>query len=64
MFADAAKTKSIERNVVARFDLRDPFNLAALWLEENSDLFADASRWSGPRCPAPARTSSPSTSFP
>ena len=39
MFSDAAKTKTIERNVVARFDLRDPFNLAALWLEENSDLF-------------------------
>ena len=40
MFADAAQTKSIEANVVARFDLRDPFNLAALWLEENSVLFA------------------------
>ena len=39
MFADAAQTKTIERNVVARFDLRDPFNLAALWLEDNSDLF-------------------------
>ena len=39
MFADAAKTKPIERNAVARFDLRDPFNLAALWVEENSDLF-------------------------
>ncbi len=39
MFADAAQTKPIERNVVARFDLRDPFNLAAMWLEENSDLF-------------------------
>ena len=39
MFADAARTKPIERNVVARFDMRDPFNLAALWLEENSDLF-------------------------
>ena len=39
MFADAAQTKPIERNVVARFDLRDPFNLAALWLEENADLF-------------------------
>ena len=39
MFADAAQTKPIERNVVARFDLRDPFNLAALWLEGNSDLF-------------------------
>ena len=40
MFADAAQTKAIEKNVVARFDLHDPFNLAALWLEENSDLFA------------------------
>ena len=40
MFADAAQTKTIERNVVARFDLRDPFNLAAKWLDENSDLFA------------------------
>ena len=40
MFTDAAKTKTIERNVVARFDLRDPFNLAALWLEDKSDLFA------------------------
>ena len=39
MFADAAQTKTIERNVVAQFDLRDPFNLAALWLEDNSDLF-------------------------
>ena len=40
MFSDAARTKPIERNVVARFDLRDPFNLAALWLAENSNLFA------------------------
>ena len=39
MFVDAAQTKTIERNVIARFDLRDPFNLAALWLEDNSDLF-------------------------
>ena len=39
MFADAAQTKTIERNVVARFDLRDPFNLAALWLADNSVLF-------------------------
>ena len=39
MFADAAQTKTIERNTVARFDLRDAFNVAALWLEENSDLF-------------------------
>lgn len=40
MFADAAKTKTIERNTVARFDLRSAFNLAALWLEESSDLFS------------------------
>ena len=40
MFADAARTKAIERNTVARFDLRDAFNLAALWITENSDLFA------------------------
>ncbi len=39
MFVDAAKTKTIERNTVARFDMRDAFNLAALWLEENSNLF-------------------------
>ena len=39
MFADASKTKTIERNTVARFDMRDAFNLAALWLEDNSDLF-------------------------
>lgn len=39
MFVDAGKTKTIERNTVAQFDLRDAFNLAALWLEENSDLF-------------------------
>ena len=40
MFADAAQTKPIERNTVAQFDLRDAFNLAALWLSENSELFA------------------------
>ena len=40
MFADAAKTKTIERNTVTRFDRTDAFNLAALWIEENSDLFA------------------------
>ena len=39
MFADAAKTKTIERNTVSRFDLRDAFNLAALWLQEESALF-------------------------
>lgn len=40
MFADAAKTRSTERNTVARFDLRDAFNLAAQWISEYSDLFA------------------------
>ena len=40
MFADAAQTRTIERNTVTRFDLRDPFNLAALWIAEESDLFA------------------------
>ena len=39
MFADAAQTRTIERNTVTRFDQRDAFNLAALWIEENSDLF-------------------------
>ena len=39
MFADAAQTKTIERNTVARFDLRDAFNQAALWIAEESDLF-------------------------
>lgn len=40
MFADAAQTRSIERNTVTRFDQRDAFNMAALWIAENSDLFA------------------------
>ena len=39
MFADAAKTRSIERNTVTRFDQRDACNLAAQWISENSDLF-------------------------
>ena len=39
MFADAAQTRTIERNAVTRFDQRDAFNLAALWIAENSDLF-------------------------
>lgn len=52
MFADASMTKTIERNTVTRFDARDAFNLAALWLEENSDLFGgrvDMERASVPR---------------
>ncbi len=41
MFTDASKTKPIEANTVTRFDKRDAFNLAAVWLAENSELFAD-----------------------
>ena len=40
MFTDASRTKRIEANVVTRFDKRDPFNLAAMHLAENSKLFA------------------------
>ena len=39
MFTDASKTKRIEANVVARFDKRDPFNLAAMHLVSESQLF-------------------------
>ena len=39
MFSDASKTKRIEANVVTRFDKRDPFNLAAMHLVEESKLF-------------------------
>ena len=39
MFADASKTKRIEANVVARFDKRDPFNLAAMHMVDESKLF-------------------------
>ncbi len=39
MFADAARTRTIEKNTVTRFDQHDAFNLAALWLAEESDLF-------------------------
>ena len=41
MFVDASQTKLIEANTVTRFDERDAFNKAAVWLAENSDLFAD-----------------------
>ena len=40
MFADAAQTRTIERNTITRFDKRDAFNLAALWIEEYSDFFS------------------------
>lgn len=38
MFVDASKTKRIEGNTVTRFDQRDAFNLAAVWLANNSQL--------------------------
>ena len=41
MFSDAAKTKRIEGNTVTRFDQRDAFNLAAVWLADHSRLFED-----------------------
>lgn len=39
MFADASKTKTIERNAVTQFDHRDAFNVAAMSLSALSDLF-------------------------
>ena len=39
MFADAAKTRSIERNAIARFDMTDAFNQTALAIANESDLF-------------------------
>ena len=39
MFADAAQTRRIEQNALARFDLSLAFNRAALWVAENSALF-------------------------
>lgn len=39
MFADAAQTKPIEANAVAQFDQRDAFNIAALRIAEESELF-------------------------
>ena len=41
MFADASKTKPIEANTVTRFDRRDAFSLAAVWLADNSRLFQE-----------------------
>ena len=39
MFADASKTKTIERNAVTQFDHRDAFNVAAMSLSALSELF-------------------------
>ena len=39
MFVDASKNKRIEGHTVTRFDERDAFNLAAVWLANNSRLF-------------------------
>ena len=41
MFVDASQNKRIEQHTVARFDQRDAFNLAAVWLAHNSRLFND-----------------------
>ena len=40
MFADAAQTRTIERNTITRFDQTDAFNLTALRVAEESALFA------------------------
>ena len=39
MFVDASKNRRIEGHTVTRFDQRDAFNLAAVWLANNSRLF-------------------------
>lgn len=39
MFVDASKTKPAEGNTVTRFDQRDAFNRAAVWLAKHSLLF-------------------------
>ena len=39
MFLDASKNKRIEQHTVTRFDQRDPFNLAAVHIAENSRTF-------------------------
>ena len=39
MFADASRTKPVEGNTIARFDQHDPFNVVALQIAEQSDLF-------------------------
>ena len=41
MFVDASKTKRIEGNTVTRFDQRDAFNSAAVWLAENSQVLRE-----------------------
>ena len=38
MFVDASQNKRIEQHTVTRFDQRDAFNLAAVWLADNSRL--------------------------
>ncbi|MDE2766139.1 MAG: DGQHR domain-containing protein, partial [Chloroflexota bacterium] len=45
MFADAARTKPIEAVTRARFDDRDPFNLAADKVAEQSELLQDIVEW-------------------
>lgn len=39
MFVDASKNKRIEGHTVTRFDQRNAFNRAAVWIADNSSLF-------------------------
>ncbi len=41
MFVDASKTKATEANTLTLFDDRDPFNVAAVRLAADSDLFGN-----------------------
>ena len=55
MFTDASKTKRIEANVVTRFDKRDPFNLAAMHLVDESKLFHGRVEMDGTTVPRGSR---------
>ena len=41
MFVDASQNKRIEPHTTTRFDQRDAFNMASVWLAENSATFGD-----------------------
>ena len=55
MFTDASRTKRIEANVVTRFDKRDPFNLAAMHLVDESKLFHGRVEMDGTTVPRGSR---------
>ena len=57
MFADAAQTKPDRAQRGGPVDLRDPFNLAALWLEETRTCSWGAWRWNGRQYRTPATAS-------